>query len=158
MTITNPFSNDGSAIIVAIDYDISGASIVGNSMGDNTELSIGKNEDSSTHTITVTRLGGDTISEGDIIWIKFSGIRNPVTTGDIGTFGISLKTSSSHTTDKDNDIRVVDQLVHGTLEGFTVEPDSRVAGETTGFVVGVELANPLPKDASYSYFTSNIKF
>ena len=52
VTITNPFPNDGSAIItLPSDYDISGASVVGNSMGDNTELSIGKNEDSSTHTM-----------------------------------------------------------------------------------------------------------
>ena len=49
VTITNPFPNDGSAIItLPSDYDISGASIVGHSMGDT--VSIGVNiVGSSTH-------------------------------------------------------------------------------------------------------------
>ena len=48
--------------------------------------------------------------------MKFSGIPSSITTGDVNYIGISLKTSSSHTTDKDDDIQVVDQLVAGPLD------------------------------------------
>ena len=67
-----------------------------------------------------------------------------------------MKTSSSHTSDKDDAVLVVGQLVAGLLTGFTVEPASLVAGKVTDFVVSVTLANPLPVDASIFIFLPQI--
>ena len=103
---------DRSAIITfPPNYGLEGAFVVSDNMPGEVSVAVY----ASTSYINVTRMGADDddMAEGSTISMKFSGIRNPLTTGSIGTFGVSLRTRLNQTTDEKLDIQAQGDIAPG---------------------------------------------